>query len=93
LSSNKSFFRNKTAVRANQLLHRSLALALSFTAITRAHPQVDWPHSQPQAQQIDSTAPQSLFATLSADPHKDIKGVRFITHRLAHCESAPSLIL
>jgi CubicO group peptidase (beta-lactamase class C family) len=51
------------------------------------HAQVDWSHSDPQAQQIDGTALQSLFATLSADPHKDLKGVVILRHGTLVAES------
>jgi CubicO group peptidase (beta-lactamase class C family) len=72
-------------VRVNSL--RSLALALTLATATLTHAQVDWPHSQPAAQQIDAAALQSLFATLSADPHKDIKGVVILRHDTLVAES------
>jgi CubicO group peptidase (beta-lactamase class C family) len=73
-------------MRANNLL-RSLALAFCLAAVPPAHAQVDWPHSDPQAQQIDGTPLQSLFATLSADPRKDLKGVVILRHGTFVAES------
>ncbi len=72
-------------MRPNHLL-QSLALTLSLAAST-LHAQVDWPHTQPSAQHIDATALQSLFATLTADPHKDIKGVVILRHNTLVAES------
>ena len=66
-------------------LSLSLILAASLTATVQA--QVDWPHTNPQAQQIDPTALQSLFTTLAADPHHDIKGVVILRHNTLVAES------
>jgi CubicO group peptidase (beta-lactamase class C family) len=72
-------------VRAKKLLHLSLALALCLAC--HADGQVDWPHSQPAASQIDTAALGSLFDTLTADPHKDIKGVVILRHGKLVAES------
>ena len=63
-----------------------LGLAFSLTTLN-VHAQVDWPHTQPATQQIDSAALQSLFSTLAADPHKDIKGVVILRHDTLVAES------
>ena len=66
---------------------QSVALAICLSIAAIAHAQVDLPHTTPEDQHIDPTALQTLFTTLTADPHHDIKGIVILRHNTLVAES------